>query len=152
MTNELNKSSISHPLRIDAVTPVTGLGMIGMSFCPGKRVTNALSGGNWYRDLATDLKVIQGWGATVVVTLLESWELAEMRVESLGAAVADFGMSWHWVEIADGGTPQGNALQQWHEIKNDLRARLSRGERVFVHCKGGLGRTGTLTAELPRFF
>lgn len=144
----INKSSLSHPLQIDVVTPISGTGAIGMSFCPGKHIIGALSGGNWYRDLDTDLAAIQNWGANVVLTLLESSELTEMRVEKLGATVKDFGIIWNWLEIRDGGVPEGDVAARWQDIKIDLIARLARGERVFIHCKGGLGRTGTLAAEL----
>lgn len=148
MTNVIDKSSVSHPLRIDTVTPIAGTGLIGLSFCPGKRVTNAMSGGNWYRDLDLDLRVIQAWGATVVVTLLEYWEFENMHVEELGSAVADFGMVWHWLQIPDGGIPDGELAQSWQAIKTKLMTRLASGEHLFIHCRGGLGRTGTLAAEL----
>ena len=49
-----------------------------------------------------------------------------------------------------------SAIDDWHERHPDslgpdgpaLRARLAAGERVLVHCKGGLGRTGLVAARL----
>lgn len=144
----MDKTSYSHPLRIDNVVPVTGVGVIGMSFCPGKKVTGAFSGGNWFRDLELDMSEIRAWGANIVLTLLESWEFKDMQVEGLGTAVHNFGIEWRWLEIQDGGIPEGKVLERWQPIKSELIDRLQRGERVFVHCRGGLGRTGTLTAEI----
>ena len=145
----MNKTSYSHPLRIDNVAPITGAGIIGMSFCPGKKVTGAYSGGNWCRDLDLDMSEIRDWGgANIVLTLLESWEFEDMQVEGLGATVHNFGIEWRWLEIPDGGIPEGKVLEQWQVIKSELIDRLQRGERVFIHCRGGLGRTGTLTVEI----
>ncbi len=107
-----------------------------------------MSGGHWFRDIEIDLKEIQSWGASVVLTLLESHEIADLKVARLGTTVHDFGITWHWLEIKDGGIPEGEVVQQWASIKPDLISRLRAGERVFIHCKGGLGRTGTLATEL----
>ncbi|MEI7612179.1 MAG: cyclin-dependent kinase inhibitor 3 family protein [Betaproteobacteria bacterium] len=145
----MDKTSDSHPLRIDSIIPlVAHAGTIGMSFCPGKTVIGAFSGGNWVRDLDIDLSVIKDWQATEVLTLLEAWELAEMRVDNLGRRVQELGMTWNWLEIPDGGIPQGDVADKWHAIRNDLIKRIAQGESIFIHCKGGLGRTGTLATEL----
>lgn len=39
MKPAIHKSSISHPLQIDTVHPITGTGAIGMSICPGKHAS-----------------------------------------------------------------------------------------------------------------
>lgn len=144
----MDKTSYSHPLRIDAVQPVNGNGWIGMSFCPGKTVIGAFSGGNWRRDLHCDVGVIRQWGASTVVTLLERWELEEMKVPDLGSAIGQSGMNWHWLQIKDGGVPQDEVVPEWRAVKAVLLEQLSHGESIFIHCKGGLGRTGTLATEL----
>ena len=38
------KTSISHPLRIDEVKIPNGTGIIGMTLCPGKKISSATSG------------------------------------------------------------------------------------------------------------
>lgn len=43
--------------------------------------------------------------------------------------------------IRDLGTPD---LQTMHAILDTLDAALARGESVYVHCFGGIGRTGTV--------
>lgn len=145
----MDKTSESHPLRIDSITPpVPNAGKIGMSFCPGKYVIGAYSGGNWMRDLDADLRVIKDWQACCVLTLLEEWELSDMRVDKLGHRVQELGMVWNWLEIPDGGIPQGEVADKWQTIRSDLVKRIAHGESIFVHCKGGLGRTGTIVTEL----
>lgn len=119
-----------------------------MSFCPGKTVIGAFSGGNWRRDLHSDLRVIRQWGASTVLTLLERWELEDMKVPDLGSAIRQSGMNWHWLQIKDGGIPQNDVVPQWQAVKALLLEQLSHGKSIFIHCKGGLGRTGTLTTEL----
>jgi ADP-ribosyl-[dinitrogen reductase] hydrolase len=60
------KTSRSHPLRVDNL-PIEGLsGVIGLTFCPGKKQRGALSG-DWERDLAADLETIKSSLAKALV-------------------------------------------------------------------------------------
>ncbi|MFC7477279.1 cyclin-dependent kinase inhibitor 3 family protein [Dankookia sp. GCM10030260] len=140
------KTSATHPLRIDAVAAPGG-GEIGMTFCPGKHQPQGLTG-NWQRDLALDLDRIRDWGAVAVVTLMEPHELAELRVEGLGAAVAARGMAWLPLSIVDGDIPRAPFHAAWSAAGPRLHGWLRQGRRVLLHCKGGLGRTGTIAATL----
>ena len=51
------KTSQSHPLKIDPVSIRDRRGVIGLTFCPGKKGESMYSGG-WDRDLRADLGVI----------------------------------------------------------------------------------------------
>jgi ADP-ribosyl-[dinitrogen reductase] hydrolase len=139
------KTSHSHPLRIDTLP--FGSGKIGLTFCPGKRQSNALSG-VWDRDLAMDLDVMADWGCNEVMTLVEPWELEELCVPDLGAAIAARGWRWHHWPILDGDPPDHRFLHRWTSEEEALRQRLRTGGRLLIHCKGGLGRAGTVAAML----
>lgn len=139
------KTSTSHPLRID--TLAFGVGAIGLTFCPGKRQSNALSGA-WDRDLAMDLDTMAAWGCTEVITLVEPWELDELQVPELGTAVTARGWHWHHWPIVDGDPPDYRFLNAWATEQEALRQRLRNGGRLVVHCKGGLGRAGTVATLL----
>ncbi len=141
------RTSITHPLRIDAVAAGPGLGRVGLSFCPGKHQPHAMTGA-WARDLHADLDAIALWGARAVVTLVEAHELRALRVEHLGEAVAARGMRWFHLPIRDVTAPGAEFEKEWASVGPALHAILRAGENVFVHCKGGLGRAGTVAARL----
>jgi ADP-ribosyl-[dinitrogen reductase] hydrolase len=66
----------------------------------------------------------------------------------MGAAVAARGMRWYHLPVADVTAP-GRAVElAWTEAGPALRAMLRAGRNLFVHCKGGLGRAGTVAARL----
>ena len=65
------RTSLTHPLEIASLQPGLGLGRIGVTFCPGKKDRHAMTGG-WDRDLGMDLDAVAGWGASTIVTLLET--------------------------------------------------------------------------------
>ena len=67
------KTSVSDPLRIAVVTPDGTQGRIGITLCPGKTDGTARFG-PWARDLDLDLDVIQHWGATALISLIEDQE------------------------------------------------------------------------------
>jgi hypothetical protein len=100
------RTSLSHPLLI-ATLPV-GTGAVGVTFCPGKQ-GDSVFGAHWARDVDLDLDLIQAWGATAVVTLVEA---------------------------------------SWPAVALHLRRLVADGNRVLVHCRGGLGRAGTVAACL----
>jgi ADP-ribosyl-[dinitrogen reductase] hydrolase len=104
--------------------------------------------GAWERDLAIDLDAVRAWGAVAVVTLVETRELAMLRVSKLGAEVARRGMSWFHLPIVDVSTPDAAFERRWKSAGEELRSILQGGADVLIHCRGGLGRAGTIAARL----
>ena len=141
------RTSITHPLQIAEILPTRGTGRIGITFCPGKVQPGAMSG-SWNRDLGLDLDAIANWNAAAVVTLVEDHELKTLKVQALGQQVAARHMHWHHLPIPDVSTPDAEFERLWMEVGEGLRARLRDGFNVLVHCKGGLGRAGTIAARL----
>ena len=141
------RTSKSHPLRIGAVSPGDGQGRIGITLCPGKTDPDAMTGA-WARDLGIDLDAIRDWGATAVLSLITDEEIKYLRVGDLGKAVRDRHMEWWHVPIPDGMPPQADFEEAWKVVGEAIRDRLRLGFDVLVHCKGGLGRAGTVAARL----
>jgi len=140
------RTSHTHPLRIAALATPGG-GRIGMTFCPGKTDPDALTG-PWARDLDTDLAVIQGWGASALITLMEGDELTGLGVAGLGRQVQALGLAWYHLPIRDGSIPDAHFEARWLSSGPELLGRLRSGESLVVHCRGGLGRTGLVAARL----
>lgn len=139
------RTSITDPIQIPTLSAASG--RIGISFCPGKQGP-ALAGFDWKRDLAVDLDAVRGWGAAAVVSLIERHEMELLGVEDLETAVAARGMEWFHLPIPDVTAPGEEFEQRWHTAGARLRSLLTDGESVFIHCRGGLGRAGTVAARL----
>ena len=143
------RTSESHPLRIDTVQARPGWGLIGMSLCPGKQQVDGLSG-HWQRDLGVDLEHIRAWGASIVVSLADPPGLADPGAEPLPAEVLRLGLACPPLPTPDRQPPGLDFEQRWAEVGAELFVALREGRRIFLHCKGGLGRTGTVAACLLR--
>lgn len=140
------RTSLTHPIRVDVVPAGAG-GLIGITFCPGKHQPQAMTGA-WARDLLTDLRAIQAWGAVAVISLIEDHEFKELGVESLGRTVNALGLAWYHLPIRDMHAPDAAWETCWAAAGLRIRRVLQGGGRVVVHCKGGLGRAGTVAARL----
>jgi protein-tyrosine phosphatase len=135
------------PLAIDAVATPNG-GLIGMTLCPGKRADPAPTADPG-RDLDADLDRILLWRAAVVLSLLETREMAELGATSLPDGVRRRGMEWAHLDLPDAGIPDACHERHWSEsLAAVLHGELGRPGRVLLHCRGGLGRTGTMAARL----
>lgn len=141
------RTSHTHPLLIAEVRPTTGFGRIGITFCPGKVQKHAATG-QWARDLDIDLDAIAAWNASAVVTLVEAHELHALGVPELGKRTITRHMAWYHLPIPDFGLPDDDFEEAWTSVGEALRARLREGFDIVVHCKGGLGRAGTIAARL----
>jgi ADP-ribosyl-[dinitrogen reductase] hydrolase len=145
MNPEAVRTSTSHPLRIDAVP--AGAGEIGITFCPGKRGPGS-AGFVWRRDLEQDLDVVADWGARAVVTLIEDFEFGLLGVPTLGQRIRARGIEWfHW-PVVDLRPPDARLEAGWSRECPRLLHHLHAGGRIVVHCRGGLGRSGTVCARL----
>ena len=141
------RTSENSPLRIAAVTPGNGQGRIGITLCPGKTDPAAMSGAA-ARDLDTDLDAIRGWGASAVITLITDEEIDHLGVRDIQEAVRDRHMEWWHAPVPDGMPPGAHFEEAWTVSGEAIRDRLRLGFDVLVHCKGGLGRAGTVAARL----
>lgn len=143
------KTSRSHPLRVDNLA-IEGLsGVIGLTFCPGKKQRGALSG-DWERDLAADIDAIRSSGAKALVTLMETDELSAvgLPLTELSEKTASFGLEWHHLPIRDVDVPDEGFEDLWTYSGTRLRNLLVKDEKIVIHCLGGLGRTGTVAGRL----
>jgi protein-tyrosine phosphatase len=141
------RTSQTHPLQIAEVRASQSHGRIGITFCPGKHDHFAHTGA-WERDLAIDLDAIAEWGAKLVLTLVETIELKELKVPHLGQEIERRGIQWRHLPIADYSIPGEAFEQQWLDQGREIREMLRNGDDVLVHCKGGLGRAGMMAARL----
>ena len=57
-------------------------------------------------------------------------------------------MLWFHLPIVDGSTPNEGFERDWEVAGDELRTLLRSGRDVLVHCRGGLGRAGTIGARL----
>ncbi|MBX7200817.1 MAG: hypothetical protein K1X51_15710 [Rhodospirillaceae bacterium] len=140
------KTSLTHPLEIPAVT--AGVGRLGMCMCPGKQQPHAATG-PWARDLATDMDAITAFEATILITLMEPDELEKATPAArLKAATAERGIAWLHIPIPDLAAPGAIFEDGWKIHGPTVRAALSKGQNVVVHCRGGRGRSGLVAARI----
>jgi ADP-ribosyl-[dinitrogen reductase] hydrolase len=141
------KTSITHPLRIDEVNIPNGTGIIGMTLCPGKKINSALSG-TWKRDLDMDLLAIQAWGAKALVNLMEEHEYDLLKIPDYPKKVCCYPMEYFHLPIVDVHPPDRRFITLWESAGPKLRQILMDGGRILIHCRGGIGRTGMVAAQL----
>jgi ADP-ribosyl-[dinitrogen reductase] hydrolase len=135
-------TSQTHPLRIDKVAAGNAGGTIGITFCPGKRDYARA------RDLEADLDVIAAWKPAAMLTLIEEHEFALLNVSKIGQRAQARDINWRHMPIVDVEPPDERFEHIWESAGPSLRDALRVGERVLVHCRGGLGRAGTVAALL----
>lgn len=85
-------------------------------------------------------------GATHVLTLLSETEGAA----AIGHAVQRAGMAWLWFPLVSAVPPGPEKLDEVRRLFDRLRAALSAGGKIFVHCSAGIHRTGMISYGLLR--
>ena len=147
-TATVEKTSQTPPLKIAAIATPGG-GSIGMTLCPGKRQPNAVTG-PWNRNLEADMEVIKNFRTNTLITLMETFELAEANVpkEAMNTAANKRRINWLHLPIADFGVPDSSFEETWGKDGNAIRRSLEDGGCVLVHCRGGRGRAGLMAARI----
>jgi protein-tyrosine phosphatase len=115
-----------------------------LGFCPAP--------GRWRLDTAVeperlldeDLASLRAHGTTVLVVLLEESEMVRIGLAGLLERAKRAGFEVLWFPIPDGTAPSD--LESTARLVDRLLERLNYGHTVVVHCHGGIGRSGTITA------
>lgn len=147
------RTSFTDPLSI-ATIPL-GAGALGITICPGKTTTSQSNPENpWARDLDDDLDGIAFWGADTVITLITPEEAeafglgptVEGGLLRLGEGVLLRQMNWVFAPIVDRDVPDRITESALASVIDGCLPGVRAGERLLVHCNGGLGRAGSIAA------
>lgn len=143
------RTSETHPLQVHWVpdaahgTP----GRLGLTLAPGKVGESQLYGYRWQRDLEADLHRLRtDFGCDRLVSLMEGWERTKYGIADLLDRARAHGIATHDFPIVDCSAPRAGQAGEVRALVDEIRAALARGERVVVHCRGGIGRSGLIAA------
>jgi ADP-ribosyl-[dinitrogen reductase] hydrolase len=79
----------------------------------------------------------------------EDLRAVKLDPELFANTVRSNNMTYIHFPIIDQGVPDAEGEVRWkNEISPLLKQYLERGEKLFIHCRGGLGRTGIMAAKL----
>lgn len=118
-----------------------------------ERLIHALQAGSGWLALGPlpgpgDVARLADWGADLVISMTPEAEMRDLGAASLAGDLARAGIGWRHVPIPDFGAPTGRVAALWPQVSDAARRALSRGGRVFVHCRGGCGRSGMAVLRL----
>ena len=94
------------------------------------------------------LEALADGGAALLLGLTAHQEMAALGLPpaALAARCAALGMAWHHIPIPDMGVAEAAARRAWPALGPRLHRLLDEERAVAIHCRMGLGRTGTLAA------
>lgn len=95
-----------------------------------------------------DLRAILAFGPDLVLTMATAAELAARGAAGLPADLADHGILWRHLPVADFGLPDAAVRSAWPAISARARGILAGGGPVLAHCMGGCGRSGMAVLRL----
>ena len=136
----------SNELRINAIE-LSSQGRLGLTFCPGKKGPSQ-HGYYWDRNLSNDLKAINEWQPDLVISLLQDYEFELLGVKDLPNYMSKADFIWHQIPVYDVSPPGIEFDAVWPFIGAQALDLLKSGGKVLLHCRGGIGRTGTVAAIL----
>ena len=140
-------TSASNPIEVDfLVSEDHGLpGRIGITIAPGKRTPD----GKWARDLDRDLSVLRTqYGTDRLVSMIEPFEYRLLRILALPARARAAGIAQTRFAIRDVDIPRSTQRNAYIALIRGIVGNLRDGETDVIHCRGGVGRSGTVATSV----
>ena len=140
---------MSDVLNLDSINlPITE-GKICMSAFPGRLGKSDFS----YDLMASFFSYLEKNKYTILVSLIEENEFDQfLPKEQFLGLLNKRNFGWRHHPIQDMLPPDGKFLLSFSKTHSEIINALRSGFGVAIHCKGGLGRSGTIAALLLRDF
>ena len=137
------RTSASDPIRVDFLPreacPVPG--RIGLTFAPGKKDRP----GGWDRSVEADVaRLADHYETSLLVSLIEDAELELLHIQDLYGVTERRGVRVRRLPIRDADVPR--SPEEVIAVVRLVLTVASAGDTVVIHCRGGLGRAGTLAS------
>lgn len=140
------ESTKENPINLAEVVPSnTAGGWAAITHAPGKKTLGS-GGVSWDRDLGADLDRLKKLGCTTLIPLITDEELLRLQIPHLVEEARERSLEVRRFPILDEGIP--STMAETLEFVGALVDWITRGQRVVLHCNGGLGRSGTMAACL----
>jgi protein-tyrosine phosphatase len=124
MNDDLGFREVGLPVGVD--------GRLYLSSMPGR-----------YRPFDRDLAQAEELGVTAVLCLNPRDEI-ELKSPHYHASLGDGSHGWRVIEYAIEDFRAPRRDQQFVDFVEVVASQLQAGERMMLHCAGGIGRTGTV--------
>lgn len=125
-----------HPLF--PITVENSTAQIILTPCPGTKNV----------DLQHSLQQIKAAGAVALLTFMTQGELDKNQLSEMGEAAQSEGLLWFHLPIVDDEAPETPFLEAWKKAGPVVHDLIAQGKSIAVHCKGGSGRTGLISAQI----
>ncbi|MGI8911053.1 MAG: protein-tyrosine-phosphatase [Rubrobacteraceae bacterium] len=142
------RTSADFPIRVDYI-PKDALGFpessgaLGMTFAPG------MKDAGWDRDMKTDMQHLREyWKTGVLVSLIEIHEYGLYEMGEYAEEAQAAGISVEEFPILDVNVPREEQVEEYADLVGRIIGFLRDGRNTVVHCRGGIGRTGTVAASV----
>jgi len=95
-------------------------------------------------DPASALAAYRAADVRLLISLPPSEELVALGLGDIAGDCAALGIGWAHCPINDFEPPGSPFEAAWREVASRVHALLDAGETIALHCRAGLGRTGTV--------
>jgi len=119
-------------------------GKLGLCGCPG----TLLDSDKQIIGIENTLKIFKNHQIDIIVSLLETSELKLIGCDNLTKEIKLNNFVWFHFPITDFDIPTKNSLSELNLLLSELEKFLKKEKNIIIHCKAGLGRTGTIASLL----
>ncbi len=125
------------------VEPLGANGKVILTSFPGLDINNNFQQNIFLNQLSSFVNL----NCATVISLVEDSEFDQLCDKKLFVReIYKHNLKWIHMPITDLKVPDHEFKQKWDTTKTLLKKDLLKGDNIVLHCKGGVGRSGTIAA------